>query len=171
MQRARSIDIKGAGRNDWAERWKVDSMNTKHTNEPSTDQALWETRRAFGVAGGPDEIVLSSKGEDLAFSVGSGTRLGGPSEALEDLWLCHGPGYLSVRVPGSARLKRTDLGRFNQNVWGRLREQGLVRSFQDNDGDGVVLTDKGVIACERGIEERKYLLDRCRRAALAKVKP
>ncbi len=34
MHRARSIDNKGAGRNDRAERWKVMAMKTKHAGEP-----------------------------------------------------------------------------------------------------------------------------------------
>jgi hypothetical protein len=79
--------------------------------------------------------------------------------------LAHGGGYLSVRSEG-ARIKRTELGRFDQCAWGYLRARSLVESFQDEHGDGVRLTDAGNLAARAGVEERKYLLDRCRSAAL-----
>lgn len=134
------------------------------TEGTKTDPALWAKRRVFGVAGGPDEIVLTAEGNARAFSVGAQVRRGGPAEALEALWAAQGEGRLSVRGEG-ARIKRTDLGRFDQITWGHLRARGLVASFQDEHGDGVRLTDAGKRAALAGIEERRTLLDRCRRAA------
>lgn len=129
-----------------------------------TDPALWTTRRVFGVAGGPDEIVLTDEGRSRAFSVGAKIRRGGPAEALEALWATQGEGYLAVRGE-SARIRRTELGRFDQIAWGHLRARGLVESFQDEHGDGVRLTDAGKRAAWSGIEECRRLLDRCRNAA------
>lgn len=130
----------------------------------STDAALWTRRPAFGVAGGPDEIVLTSEGEMRAFSVGASIRRGGPAEALLALWASQGEGILSVR--NGARMTRTELGRHDQVAWGHLRARGLVESFQDAHGnDGVRLTDAGGRACRDGADERTYLLDRCRQAA------
>lgn len=131
---------------------------------PSTDPALWTTRRRFGVAGGQDEIVLTDEGRLRAFSVGSQVRRGGPAEALEALWATQGEGYLAVRGEG-ARIKRTELGRFDQIAWGHLRARGLVESFQDEHGDGVRLTENGKRAAWNGIAERGSLLERCKRAA------
>ena len=130
-----------------------------------TDPALWVSRRVFGVAGGPDEIVLTDEGNQRAFSVGAKVRRGGPAEALEAL-SGQGEGYLSVRDDGNTmRIRRTELGRFDQIAWGYLRLRGLVVSFQDERGDGVRLTTAGERAVEAGVEERRYLLDRCRDAA------
>ncbi len=134
------------------------------TTIQNTDPALWTTRRRFGVAGGPDEIALSDEGNARAFSVGAQVRRGGPAEALEALWSAQGEGHLSVRGEG-ARIKRTELGRFDQLAWGYLRVRGLVESYQDERGDGVRLTEAGKKAAWAGIEERKHLLERCRRAA------
>jgi len=130
----------------------------------NTDPALWTTRRAFGVAGGPDEIVLTEEGAARAFSVGAKVRRGAPAEALEALWTAQGEGYLCVRGEG-ASMKLTELGRFDQIAWGHLRALGLVESFQDEHGDGVRLTDAGKRTAWSGIEERRHLLDRCRRGA------
>lgn len=130
---------------------------------PKTDPALWTTRRAFGVAGGPDEVVLTDEGNALAFSLGAQVRRGPPAEALEALFVAH-DGYLAVRGEG-ARLKRTELGRFDQVAWGRLRVLGMVESFQDERGDGVRLTEAGRRAVENGRAERQRLLARCQRAA------
>jgi hypothetical protein len=131
---------------------------------PSTDPALWTTRRKFGVAGGPFEIVLTAEGDARAFSVGAGVRRGTSAEALEDLWSRQGEGHLHVRGEG-ARLHPTELGRFDQIAWGHLRALGFVESFHDEHGDGVRLTDAGKQAAWAGFEERKILLDRCRLAA------
>ena len=140
------------------------------TTTPSTDPALWEIRRRFGPAGGPDEIVLSAEGEARAFSVGAGVRRGRPTEALEKLALVGGHGPLSTRVPGSARIHRTDLGRFDQGAWGVLRALGYVESYTDGGGeDAVRLTRAGETAVQYGLQERVYLLDRCRRAAIAEA--
>lgn len=134
------------------------------TCKPKTDISLWTTRRAYGVAGGPDEIVLSEEGSARAFSVGAQVRRGGPAEALEALWSDHGEGYLSVRGEG-ARMNRTELGRFDQIAWGHLRALDFVISFQDMNGDGVRLTEVGKRAAWNGVQERQRLLDRCKRAA------
>jgi len=137
---------------------------TTETKNPSTDPALWTFRRAFGVAGGPDEIVLTEEGNDRAFSVGAQVKRGAPAKALEMLWAAFGEGYLSVRGEG-ARWKRTDLGRFDQIAWGYLRVRGLVESFHDDNGDGVRLTEEGKRRAWSGVEERRHLLERCKRAA------
>lgn len=134
----------------------------------NTDPSLWYSRPRFGVAGGTDEIVLTDEGNMRAFSVGASVRRGGPAEALSDLWSSQGEGYLSVRGEG-ARISRTELGRFDQVAWGYLRAQGLVESFQDDQGDGVRLTEAGKRAAWYGCQEQKHLLERCRRAA--EVKP
>lgn len=131
-----------------------------------TDPALWTTRPAFGVAGGPDEVVLTDEGLARAFSVGAQVRRGGPAEALEALWSVQGNGYLSLRLEGGPRIRRTALGRFDQLSWGHLRALGLVEPFQDSSGDGVRLTEAGKAAAWAGIEERERLLSRCLRAAV-----
>lgn len=133
----------------------------------STDPALWTTRRAFGVAGGPDKIVLTDEGRERAFSVGAKVRRGATAKALEALWSTQGEGHLSVRGEG-ARIKRTDLGRFDQVAWCHLKARGLVESFQDSDGDGVRLTEAGKRAAWEGVQERERLLARCRQAAAVK---
>lgn len=132
---------------------------------PRTDPALWTIRRVFGVAGGPDEVVLTDEGSARAFSVGAQVRRGGPAEALEALWRAQGRGHLAVR--SGARFERTELGRFDQVSWGHLRSHGLVESFQDEHGDGVRLTDAGKRAALDGVEEQQRLLDRCRQAVPA----
>lgn len=132
----------------------------------NTDPRLWTTRRAFGVAGGPDEIVLTDEGSARAFSVGAQVRLGDTAKALETLHSSGGEGMLVVRVPGSAKLALTELGRrFDQHAWGRLRWLGYVESIQN--GDGVRLTDDGRLAVRKGFEERERLLERCKKAAVA----
>ena len=137
---------------------------------PSTDPALWTRRPVFGVAGGPIEVVLTDEGDSRAFSVGAQVRRGGPAEALEALWIAGGEGHLTVRGDG-ARLKRTELGRFDQIAWGHLKSLGLVGAFQDHLGDGVRLTDAGRRAAQGGAEERTRLLARCRSAFARKVAP
>jgi len=131
---------------------------------PNTDPSLWLTRPVFGPAGGPVEIVLTDEGDMRAFSVGAAVRRNGPAEALSALWSAHGEGHLSVRGAG-ASIKRTELGRFDQVAWGHLRARGLVESFQDDQGDGVRLTEAGKRAAWDGCQARRHLLDRCRRAA------
>lgn len=128
----------------------------------NTDSSLWTTRPVFGPAGGPVEVVLTEEGMARAFSVGSQVRRGGPAEALSALWSCCGIAYLSTR--DGACLTRTGIGRFDQSAWGHLRALGLVESFVDEKGDGVRLTDAGLRAASCGDEERRRLLDRCRRA-------
>jgi len=132
---------------------------------PSTDPALWTIRRKFGVAGGPDEVVLTDDGRARAFSFGAQVRGGPPAEALEALWHAGGDGYLTTRE--GARIRLTELGRFDQLAWGVLRSLGYVESFHDQGGDGVRLTTAGKWAAKNGIEERESLLRRCRRAAAA----
>jgi len=131
---------------------------------PNPDPSLWVSRPVFGVAGGPVEIALTDEGEMRAWSVGAAVRRGGPAEALSALWSAQGEGHLSVRGEG-ARIKCTELGRFDQVAWGHLRARGLVESFQDDQGDGVRLTEAGKRAAWDGCQERRHLLDRCRRAA------
>jgi hypothetical protein len=130
----------------------------------ATDPALWTIVRAFGPAGGPDEVALTDEGLDRAFSVGAQVRRGGPSEALEALWNSEGEGYLSVRGEG-AHIKRTELGLYDQIVWGHLRALGMAESFRDDHGDGMRLTETGNRAALAGIVERYDLLARCRNAA------
>lgn len=129
-----------------------------------TDPALWLTRPAFGVAGGPDEVVLSTEGLARAFSVGAQVRRGPAADALGALSAAGGAGLLSV-ADGS-RLRRTDLGRFDQLAWGHLRALGYVESF---DREGVRLTATGRGAIDRAREEQAYLLERCKRAASGAV--
>jgi hypothetical protein len=130
---------------------------------PATDPALWTVQPRFGPAGGPDEVILTEEGEQRAFAVGAQIRRGPGADALEALWSARGEGYLLVRSEG-ARVRRTDLGRFDQVAWGYLIARELVESFQDECGDGVRLTDAGQRAASAGIEERHHLIDRCRRA-------
>ena len=128
------------------------------------DPCLWTARRRFGVAGGPDEVVLTDEGNAKAFSVGAQVRRGSASEALEALVAAGGQGQLSVRVDG-AKYRPTELGRFDQLGWGHLRALGYICSIPpDPDrgiGDGVCLTDAGKRAAENGKEERIRLLERC----------
>lgn len=140
--------------------------NTTNTPAPNTDPSLWSARPRFGAAGGPVEIVLTDEGDMRAFSVGAAVCRGGPAEALSALWSAQGEGYLSVRGEG-ARIKRTELGRYDQVAWGYLRVRGLVESFQDEQGDGVRLTEAGKRAAWDGCRERERLLERCRRATAA----
>ena len=139
----------------------LDAMGASYA---TTDPALWSARPRFGVAGGPVEIVLTDEGDMRAFSVGAAVRRGGPAEALSALWSAQGEGHLSVRGEG-ARIKRTELGRYDQVAWGYLRVRGLVESFQDDQGDGVRLTEAGKRAAWDGCQERERLLERCKGAA------
>lgn len=146
------------------------SQRTAHPapeSPASTDPALWTVRRRFGVAGGPDEIALTDEGNARAFSVGAQVRRGPAVQALELLWSKQGEGYLSVA--NGARHKVTDLGRVDQITWGYLRSLGYVESIPSVhgvSGDGVRLTEAGKRAAWNGIQERKQLLERCKRAAL-----
>ena len=129
-----------------------------------TDPRLWTRRRRFGIAGGPDEIVLTDDGDAKAFSVGAQVRRGPAADALEALAIVGGQGLLSVRTNG-ARYQSTELGRFDQCAWGHLRSLGYVESIpSDLDkgiGDGVRLTEAGKRAVESGKEARGRLLARC----------
>jgi hypothetical protein len=127
---------------------------------PATDPSLWTTRRKFGVAGGPSEVVLTDEGDARAFSVGAQVRRA-HGAALE-LLASRGEGQFSNPRPGSARHDVTDLGRFDQITWGYLREKGYAEALAPN---GIRITPRGRTAAERGIEERARLLDRCRAAA------
>lgn len=126
----------------------------------STDPALWTTRRAFGVAGGPDEVVLTEEGAALAFSVGAQVRRGKPAQALEALFEACGFGLLTVYDGPRARL--TPLGLLGFDAWAYLRSRGLVEA---PSLDSVKLTDAGQAACKNGFAERERLLERCRFAA------
>lgn len=124
------------------------------------DPALWTTRPAFGVAGGPSVVVLTPTGEVRAFAVGAQVKPD-MAPALEAAAKCDG--YLSRR--DGHRLVRTELGRFDQVTWTYLRGLGLVVSFQNEHGDGVSLTELGCRAVRAGVLERAALLERCRRLA------
>lgn len=128
----------------------------------SVDPALWTVRRVFGVAGGPDEIVLTAAGSERAFSVGAQVKPGAPARALEAL-ATHGGVAALAEKRGSKHLL-TQMGRdFDNVVWGYLREKGYVESFYAEGEDGVRLTPAGRRAVERGYEERADLLERVRR--------
>lgn len=122
------------------------------------DPALWTIAPAFGVAGGPLEHQLTAAGRARAFSVGARVREGAPAEALEALANAGGEGLLTERDGSRHRL--TELGRFTQIAWGRLRALGLVESVPD----GVRLTAFGWLAWTRGKAERVSLLERVRAA-------
>ncbi len=126
----------------------------------NTDPALWTKRPAFGVAGGPLVVVLTREGEVRAFAVGAQVRVD-MAPALEAV--AKSDGYLSRR--DGHRLNLTDLGRYDQITWGHLRNLGLVVSFQNEQGDGVSLTEQGCRAVRAGVLERASLLRRCRIAA------
>lgn len=145
------------------EKWRR-AVKAAEKKNPSTDPSLWTIRRAFGVAGGPDEVVLTEKGSALAFSVGAQVKQGAPSRALEKLAAMGGSAALTVKR--GARHGLTDLGRqFDQVTWGYLRSKGYVESFYSEGEDGVRLTAAGERAVERGHEERFYLLERARKEA------
>lgn len=127
-----------------------------------TDPALWCSIPVFGVAGGPNKIVLSTEEEARAFSVGAQVRQGPAAEALAALFAIGGEGLLS-KLDG-AKLRRTELGRFDQVAWGHLRALGYVESV---DRDGVRLTTAGRAAASDGRAEQARLLERCKTAAAA----
>lgn len=127
---------------------------------PSTDPALWRRQRKFGVAGGPDEVVLTDEGMARAFSVGAQVRSGAPTEALRALASYGGEGLLLERR--GSRLYPSALGRFDQTTWGYLRSLGYVESVGDQ---GVKLTAAGKRAVANGHEEQERLLARCQLAA------
>ncbi len=137
----------------------------------STDPALWTVRQAFGVAGGPDEVVLTDEGNARAFAVGAQVKHGDPGRALERLAAMGGEGELCSVVPGhTSRLTLTDLGRFHNEVWSYLAALGYVDNVWAEPGvrgHGVRLTDAGRRAVDNGIAERARLLDRCINAARA----
>ena len=130
------------------------------------DPALWTVRPAFGVAGGPDEIVLTDEGLARAFTVGAQVRRGAAAEALAALAAAGGTGLTSTLV--GARHVLTALGRFDQVAWGHLRTLGYIESFER---DGVRLTDRGLAAVERGLDEQRSLLQRCIEAANSPKSP
>jgi len=129
-----------------------------------TDPSLWTIVRKFGVAGGPDVVVLTEEGLALAFQVGAQCRRGPALEALEALANFDGEALFCVGT--GPRLVLTDLGRrFDQIAWGKLRSLGYVESVppvHGEHGGGVRLTDAGRAAILRGFDERERLLARCR---------
>lgn len=128
---------------------------------PATDLALWTRQRVFGVAGGPDEIVLSAEGRTRAFAVGAQVRRGVTAEALEALAVAGGVALL-VEHQG-AKIVKTRLGMYDQVAWGYLKSLGYVETF---GADGVALTDAGRRAVDDGYAERESLLRRCQEAAV-----
>jgi hypothetical protein len=131
--------------------------------KPQTDPALWTSRRAFGVAGGPDEIVLTAEGMARAFSVGAQVRRGPAAVALEALHDAGGEGVL-IEHDGP-RCIRTTLGKYDMVAWTILKSLGYVEGF---DSDGVRLTDAGRRACRNGFDERERLLARCKDASISR---
>ena len=142
----------------------IRELRGRTARSPATDPALWTVRRRFGVAGGPDEVVLTDEGNARAFSVGAQCRAGKPSQALKLLADVGGAGQFSTR--SGSRLTPTDLIRFDSGVWSYLRERGYVESMPP---EGVRLTEAGRRAVQGGLEEQKRLLVRCKQAAGAKI--
>lgn len=136
---------------------KAFSRKARPNPVKDVDDALWTIQRKFGVAGGPDELVLTREGLDRAWSVGAKVKQGPASKALELLWAMGGEGQL-IKWHGS-KGTNTELGSFDEIAWGRLRSLGYVESFER---DGVRLTELGRLACKNGNEERVRLLLRCR---------
>lgn len=137
---------------------------TKTTSMPNTDPALWTIRPVFGVAGGPDDVVLTQEGMLRAFSVGAQARRGGPAEAMMDLHAAGGSAQLSERT--GTKMVPTEMGRrHNMLAWGVLMERGYCERWYDATGDGVRLTASGASAAANGVAEQGRLLERCRRAA------
>ena len=137
----------------------------------STDPALWTVRRVFGVAGGPNEVVLTDEGNARAFAVGAQVKPGDPGRALERLFAMGGEGELCSVVPGhTSQLTLTDLGRFHAEVWTYLAGLGYVEPVSAEPGvrgEAVRLTTAGRWAVARGFAERASLLARCQDAARA----
>jgi len=146
-------------------RTSTTTINAAGGDRPNTDPLLWTTRRVFGVAGGPDEVVLTDYGRARAFTVGAQVKEGKPSQALELLHSKGGDGFFSTRR--GSRLSLTDLGRFDQITWLYLQRLGYAESIPPEPGvheHGVRLTDLGRQMAQRGVEERDWLLVRCRAA-------
>jgi len=144
----------------------MNAQRVKYRIVTATDPALWTVRPAFGPAGGPDEIYLTTEGMQRAFSVGAQVRRGAPAMALGALALAGGEGVLSTS--DGSKLRLTDLGRFDQMAWGHLRALGYVESF---GREGVRLTEKGRTAIASGRDEQTRLLERCKRAAGMAAQP
>ena len=138
----------------------------------ATDESLYTIRPRFGVAGGPDIVFLTEKGNEKAFSVGAQVS-GKVAEALQLLAQKGGEGYFSMPSTGS-RVVATDLAlKFDQIVWGRLRAMGYAERIDPvrvEHGDGILLTRDGEQAIARGHEEQERLLARCRAVAVAQGK-
>lgn len=129
------------------------------TKPAATDPALWTVRPVFGVAGGPNVVVLTDEGNARAFARGAQVRRGPASAALEALHTAGGRAELVTYV--GTKCKLTPLGRqYDQVVWGYLRSLGYVDGL-----DTVCLTDAGRAAVKAGNDERTYLLQRCTDAA------
>jgi hypothetical protein len=124
------------------------------------DPALWTSCRAFGAAGGPDEITLTAEGRARAFSFGAQVRRGPTAGALEALHDAGGEGVL-IEHDGP-RCILTVLGKYDMTAWTILKSLGYVEAF---DRDGVRLTEAGKWACRNGFDERERLLTRCKVAA------
>ena len=145
------------------------------TNKAMVDQALWTVRPAFGNAGGPDVVVLTDAGSLRAFSVGAQVRQS-VCPALEYLASIGGRGKLSERVPGTNRIRPTQLlGFFTVEVLNVLRALGYVeRTYGDPHTateDGLFLTDAGKAAVAAGQAERGRLIERIKREREAASAP
>lgn len=136
---------------------KAFSRKARSNPVKDVDDALWTIQRKFGVAGGPDELVLTQEGLDRAWSVGARVKQGPASKALELLWTLGGEGQLIEWHGSKGTLTR--LGEFDEMAWAKLRQLGYVESF---GRDGVRLTYDGRWACKWGSEQREFLLRKCR---------
>jgi len=126
------------------------------------DPSLWRVQRKFGVAGGPDEIVLTDEGRICSFRIGA--KVGQKeAEALLALNAQGGSGYLEEPA-GGARWKMTDLLlHWDMLVWGKLKKIGYVERIAPEPGvhgEMVKLTSKGMAAVEDGFAEQERLLSR-----------
>jgi len=129
------------------------------------DPTLWTIRPAFGVAGGPDEIVLTDAGLSRAYSVGAQVREGAPSQALEALDNAGGSAYLETGCAG--KVYPTEIAKhFDRCAWAVLKRLGYVEPIAPNHdrgtGEGVRLTVVGRNAAMAGECARLELIARVR---------
>jgi len=127
---------------------------------PPVDASLWTMRPAYGSAGGPLVHALTDEGALKAFRIGS--RLDDKAaRALLELHARGGQGVTAKQV--GVKVKLTELGKFDQTIWGRLRSKGYVERVE-GIADSVRITDAGAQALRAGFEEQKRLLQRVQKA-------
>jgi hypothetical protein len=133
------------------------------------DDSLWRISRKFGVAGGPDVFELTDEGGEKSFSVGAKVK---PKDGAALLALNALGGEGDFEKPaGGARLRPTELMKWDMLTWGRLQNLGYIERMSPKFGDrgeilrgsAVRLTAKGKVAVLDGLEEMKRLLDRVRK--------